>query len=171
MIDQLLQLWNELHNTVHNTLFSRINSGTSDAMSRHRSESILAKVMAWCLMSASHYLNQCWVIIDVTFTSGKCHRKCWRYLSLLWTSNYIYKIRGSYRRDQSLQWRHNERDVVSNHQPFDCLLNRLFGRKSKETSKVRVTGLCTDISPITGEFPAQRASNTENVSIWWRHHE
>ena len=22
----------------------------------------------------------------------------------------------------------------------------------------------------TGEFPAQRASNAENVSIWWRHH-
>ena len=25
-------------------------------------------------------------------------------------------------------------------------------------------------SPVTGEFPAQSASNTENVSIWWRHH-
>ena len=25
-------------------------------------------------------------------------------------------------------------------------------------------------SPVTGEFPAQRASNTENVSIWWCHH-
>ena len=25
-------------------------------------------------------------------------------------------------------------------------------------------------SPVTGEFPAQRVSNTENVSIWWRHH-
>ena len=25
-------------------------------------------------------------------------------------------------------------------------------------------------SPVTGEFPAQRASNAENVSIWWRHH-
>ena len=23
---------------------------------------------------------------------------------------------------------------------------------------------------FTGEFPAQRASNAENVSIWWRHH-
>ena len=26
-------------------------------------------------------------------------------------------------------------------------------------------------SPVTGEFPAQMASNAENVSIWWRHHE
>ena len=24
--------------------------------------------------------------------------------------------------------------------------------------------------PGTGEFPAQMASNAENVSIWWRHH-
>ena len=23
---------------------------------------------------------------------------------------------------------------------------------------------------VTGEFPAQKASNTENVYIWWRHH-
>ena len=25
-------------------------------------------------------------------------------------------------------------------------------------------------SPVTCEFPAQMASNAENVSIWWRHH-
>ena len=43
-------------------------------------------------------------------------------------------------------------------------------RKSKKTSKIRVTGLCAGISPVTGEIPAQRASNAENVSIWWRHH-
>ena len=24
--------------------------------------------------------------------------------------------------------------------------------------------------PMTGEFPAQMASNAENVSIWWCHH-
>ena len=67
-------------------------------------------------------------------------------------------------------WRHNGRDSVSNHQPHDCLLKRLFGRTSKRTSKLRVTGLCEGNSPETGEFPAQRASNAENVSIWWRHH-
>ena len=41
----------------------------------------------------------------------------------------------------------------------------------KKTSKLRVTGLCARNSPVTGEFPAQRASNAENVSIWWRHHD
>ena len=70
----------------------------------------------------------------------------------------------------TLQWRHNEHDSVSNHQPNDCLPNGLFGRRSKVTSKLRVTGLCVGNSPLTGEFPAQKDSNAENVSIWWRHH-
>ena len=70
----------------------------------------------------------------------------------------------------SLQWRHNGRDSVSNHQPQDCLLNRLFRRRSEKTSKLRVTGLCEGNSPGTGEFPTQRTSNTENASIWWRRH-
>ena len=71
----------------------------------------------------------------------------------------------------TLLWGHNESDGVSNHQPHDCLLNRLFGHRSKKTSKLRVTGLCAGNSPETGEFPAQMASNAENVSIWWRHHD
>ena len=62
-------------------------------------------------------------------------------------------------------------DSVSNHQPHDCLLNRSFRCRSKRTSKLRVTGLCAGNSPGTGEFPAQMASYTENVSIWWRHHD
>ena len=70
----------------------------------------------------------------------------------------------------TLRWRHNGCDSVSNHQPHHCLLNRLFRRTSKKTSKLRVTGLCAGNSPVTGEFPAHRASNPENVSIWWRHH-
>ena len=37
---------------------------------------------------------------------------------------------------------------VSNHQPHDCLLNRLFTRRSKKTSKLRVTGLCERNSPV-----------------------
>ena len=70
----------------------------------------------------------------------------------------------------TLQWRHNEHDSASNHQSHDCLLNRLFRRRSKKTSRVCVTGLCARNSPGAGEFPAQIASNAENVSIWWRLH-
>ena len=69
-----------------------------------------------------------------------------------------------------LRWHHNGPDGVSNYQPRDCLLNHLFRRRSKKTSKLPVTGLCVGNSPVTGEFPAQRASNAENVSIWWCHH-
>ena len=64
----------------------------------------------------------------------------------------------------------NGLDGVSNHRPLNCLLNRLFRARSNKTPKLRVTGLCERNSPVTGEFPAQRVSNAENVSIWWRHH-
>ena len=48
-------------------------------------------------------------------------------------------------------------------QPYDYLLNRLFRRRSKKTSKLRVIGLCEGKSPVTGEILTQRASNAENV--------
>ena len=59
----------------------------------------------------------------------------------------------------SLQWRHNERDCVSNHLRLHCLFNLLFRRRSKKTSKLRVTGFCEGIHRWLG-----------NVSIWWRYH-
>ena len=65
-------------------------------------------------------------------------------------------------------WRHDGCDSISNHQPHNC---HVFRRRSKKTSKLRITGLCAGNSPVTGEFPAQRASNAENISIWWCHHE
>ena len=71
----------------------------------------------------------------------------------------------------TLQWRHNGRDVVSNNQPHDCLLNRLLGRRTKKTPKLRVTGLRAGNSPVSGEFLSQMASDAENFSISWRHHE
>ena len=69
----------------------------------------------------------------------------------------------------SLQWHNNEHDGISNHLHLHCLLHCWFRPTSKKTSKLRVTGLCAN-SPVTGEFPTQKASNTENVSIWWCHH-
>ena len=42
--------------------------------------------------------------------------------------------------------------------------------RSKETSKLHVTGLCEGSPVVTGEFPWNMASNAENVSIWWCHH-
>ena len=34
----------------------------------------------------------------------------------------------------ALQWHHNVHDGVSNHQPHDCLLNRLFKAQNKENT-------------------------------------
>ena len=70
----------------------------------------------------------------------------------------------------TLQWCHNECDGVSNHRRLDGLLNPLFRRRSKKTSKLRITGLCEGNSPVTGEFRSQRASKAEKVSIWWPYH-
>ena len=40
----------------------------------------------------------------------------------------------------------------------------------RKISELRVTELCAGNSPVTGELPARMSSNTEYVSIWWRHH-
>ena len=58
--------------------------------------------------------------------------------------------------DEPLRWRHNGRDVVPNHQPHGCLLNRSFRRRSKKTSKLRVTGLCVGNSPGPVNSPHKR---------------
>ena len=72
---------------------------------------------------------------------------------------------------QILQWRHNGRDSVSNHQPRECLLNRLTRCRSKKKKKTpRHWPLCGEFTGDRG-IPGTKASNAENVSIWWRHHE
>ena len=60
--------------------------------------------------------------------------------------------------------------AISNCTRLDFLVNRLFGRGSNKTSKLRVIGFCEVNPPVTGEFPSQRAINAENVFIWWRCH-
>ena len=53
----------------------------------------------------------------------------------------------------ALRWRHNDHPAVSSHQPHGCLLNRLFRRRWKKTSKLRVTVLCAGNSPGPGNSP------------------
>ena len=62
---------------------------------------------------------------------------------------YIWNV-VTHNKVNTLRWRHNGHDSVSNHQPHDCLLNRLFRRRSKKTSKLRVTGLCAGNSQGIG---------------------
>ena len=82
------------------------------------------------------------------------------YLSQCWL-----EVMSPYGVTKSLHWRHNDRNGVSNHQLLNCLLKRLF-ISTNTLSKLHVTSLCEGYkwSPIT------KASNAENVSIWWRNH-
>ena len=61
--------------------------------------------------------------------------------------------------------------MVSQITSLTIFTQRLFRHRWKKTSKLRVTGLCEGNSPVTDEFPAQRASNEENATVWWRHHD
>ena len=49
-------------------------------------------------------------------------------------------------------FRRSQYNDLINHQPRDCLLSCLFRRRSKKTSKLRVTGLCEGNLPMTGEW-------------------
>ena len=57
---------------------------------------------------------------------------------------------------KQLQWRHNERDGVSDDRCLNFLLSLLLRRIAKKTSKLSVTGLCEGNSPVSDEFAAQR---------------
>ena len=75
-------------------------------------------------------------------------------LILFWKQNhiYIFIILISFRKHNKhlhLQWARWHLKSPA----WRLLLNRLFGRRSKKTSKLRVTGLCVGNSPVTGEFP------------------
>ena len=113
--------------------------------------------LLWVLIVLSTYINQ--RNYQGPFTLDTC-----RFV-------YFHFGQQPHRMSKPLQWRHNGPDGVSNHQPHDYLLDHLLRRRSKKISKLRVTGLYAGNSPVTGEFPAQRASNAENFSIWWRHHD
>ena len=96
---------------------------------------------------------------DAVWFQGRCTSSGCNHLAYNWALSQY-----------TLQWGHNGRNDVSNYQPKGCLVCSTVCW-SKKTSKLRVTGLCAGYSPVTGECPAQMASNAENVSIWWRHHE
>ena len=149
-------------------------------------------------MAPSHFPIQCWISVHVnpnhknkllkqesnlrwksqnpiddisTSVYFSAHRISYMGKGFSWKVSVIKKLFASVLTGAILLWCHNKHDGISNHQPHKCLLNRLFRRRSKKTSNHRITGLCVRNSPVTCEFPAQMASNAENVSIWWCHHE
>ena len=107
--------------------------------------------------------------IECFITNGMCI-----YIELIlskmlnWHSGSMHKISCI---SHTLQWRHNERDGVSNHLPHDCLLMR----RSKKTSKLRAAGhLCGEFTGhvimITMEFFIwlhRVAASSSTPSAWW----
>ena len=93
---------------------------------------------------------QCWSFVRGIYTGGFPSQrvndeKFWCFRCDLDKRPVVYTLVWCHY--NTLQWRHNDHDGVSNHQPHGCLLNRLFRRKSKKTSKLRATGLCVGNSP------------------------
>ena len=84
----------------------------------------------------------------LTFCRWHSQMLCRREI-IVWWWRYVIIWLDDDQTSSSLQWRHNERDGVSSHQRLDGLLNHLFRRRSKKTSKLRVTGLCEWNSPVT----------------------
>ena len=99
---------------------------------------------------------------NVTGIPGACATRYFTYLArgpwepywVMFISVFIFLLFAIIHWVTTLQWCLNGRDSVSNHQSNDCLLNRLFRRRSKTTPKLCVTGLCAGKSPGTGGFPA-----------------
>ena len=61
--------------------------------------------------------------------------------------------------------------IASQITSVSIVCSTVCSRADQRTSKLSVSGLCKGNPPVTGGFPSQRASNAENVLIWWRHHE
>ena len=114
--------------------------GTSEAKWWHISGSALAQVMAWSRQATKAIENRFYAII-------RCHTGFSHYNDVIISA------------------------VASHITCLTIVYSTVYPRRrSKKISKLRVTGLCVWNSPVTGEFPAQKASNAKNVSIWWRHH-
>ena len=59
--------------------------------------------------------------------------------------------------------------MVSQITTLTIVYSTVYSGADQWKQNLRITGLSVGNSSVTGEFPAQMASNAENVSVWWRH--
>ena len=75
--------------------------------------------------------------------------------------NGLEKVRMLHYCTVPLQWRHNESYCVSNHRRLDGMLNRLFRRRSKKTSKPALLTVCGGIHRSPLDSPHKRPVTRE----------
>ena len=104
-----------------------------------------------------YYRKQPDMVWDLTLVIYLCRPRCGQFMIVLKTLDITMTSQWAWWRLRS---------------PVSRLFTQPFIRAQiKENFKVpRHRPLCGEFTG-TGEFPAQKASNAENVSIWWRHHE
>ena len=134
-------------------VYSSVYSGTDER--KHQSSGSLAFVLGihWWPVNSPHK----WPVTRKLFPFDDVIMGCVKVISNAavfkgGTRNHLHDVctnslSAAHSVSMPSQWRHNDHDSVSNHQPHGCLLNRLFRRRSKKTSKLRFTGLCVGNSP------------------------
>ena len=75
----------------------------------------------------------------------------WIFALISFGRSYIYVARTHLRHSSALQWRHIERDGISNHEPRDCLPKPLFRRRSKKNQSSALLAFLSGIHrlPVT----------------------
>ena len=101
-------------------------------------------------------------IFSFTFPSPKSE------LSTITTSTINTMNPSKISRVRSLQWCHNERDGVSNHQPYDVHSTVYSGVDQRKHQSSASLAFVWGIHRWPVNSP-QKASNAKNISIWWRH--
>ena len=71
----------------------------------------------------------------------------------------------------ALQWRHDKCDRVSNRRRLHCLLNCWSGADQRKHRSSASLAFVREIHRLQVGSPHKKASNAENISIWWRHHD
>ena len=127
----------------------------------------LVLVMVWS--QPTMLFSHVWICHWASGSQSKVLVDFISYLQAHWSINKIKELQGKQVElcEASIVAADHCSDVIMSAIVYSTICSR---HRSKKTSKLHVTGLCVGNSSVTCEFPTPMASNTENVSIWWRHH-
>ena len=85
----------------------------------------------------------------------------------------LFRI-GNIAKSRHLPWHYNDvimGAIASKITSLTIIYSTVYSSESKGNIKAPRHWPLWGISPETDQLPAQMASNAENVSIWWRHHD